>query len=187
MVPIALAPGASFTLDISNVMIFGARGVLKVILGTGLGILSHGLLVGLGISKLLMNNTYILNFLKLFGIIFLLYLGIKLLLSGLRSQNINTDSLKPVSIKEAFLLNIFNVKALLFYLTVVPLFAGSHLINYVYLASLHTLTMGIWTFICGFLFVVAQEKFQLLKIHTFVGVIGGVCLMYLACVSAFNF
>ncbi len=186
MIPVALSPGASFTLAISNVSVTGLRGAFKVIAGTGLGIIVHGALVGLGISSLLVENMALLSVLKIAGIAFLFYLGIRLLVSGLKAHVGTFESLKEVGVKEAFLLNIFNVKALLFYLTIVPIFAGIDVTNYLYLSSLHILTMAVWTIICSFLFIVAQERFSFSKSSMVVNVVGGLCLVYLSCASAFG-
>ena len=52
ILPVALSPGASFTLAINNTLVAGARGLAAIILGTALGIYTHALLIGLGISAL---------------------------------------------------------------------------------------------------------------------------------------
>lgn len=184
MIPIALSPGASLSLAMSNVSSEGFRGVFKVIIGTGFGIVVHGMLVGLGISSFIVENVVLLSTLKLAGILFLFYLGIRLLLLARKSRPGVIGSLKSVSIQEAFLLNIFNAKAILFYLTVVPIFAGIHFVGYLYLSMLHVLIMAIWTSICSYCFVVAQKKFQLTNVNMTINIAGGLCLVYLSCVSA---
>ncbi|MFT2111873.1 LysE family translocator [Marinomonas sp. 2405UD68-3] len=187
ILPIALSPGASFTLAISSVSSSGFRGVLKVIVGTGLGIVVHGILVGLGVSSVIAENAMLLNALTLCGIAFLFYLGVKLLVSGFNARSGASFAVKKIGVKDAFLLNIFNVKALLFYLTVVPMFAGADFIHYLYLSSLHVFIMLAWTSVCSLLFIMAQKQLSFAKVSLVVNVAGGVCLVYLACVSAFAF
>lgn len=185
--PIAFSPGASFTPGISNASISGGRGVFKVIVGTGLGILVHGSFVGAGISNVIVKNAMLLNAIKLTGVIFLFYLGVRLLLSGLKFRNHHFKAPKETSIKEAFLLNIFNVKALLFYLTVVPIFAGVEFDSYLYLASLHVLIMCVWTTICSYIFLLAKKRISVLKVSMVVNIIGGSFLLYFSYLSAVNF
>ncbi|PIF02068.1 MAG: hypothetical protein CR979_01600, partial [Propionibacterium sp.] len=163
----------------SNVSIAGIRGVLNIILGTGLGIFIHGIFAGVGVSKIIAESPILFSLLKILGILFLFYLGIRFIVLAFKSNN-KLDSHKEVSIKESFLLNIFNAKALLFYITVVPIFAGINFINYIYLSLLHILTMAIWLLICGFVFVFAQEKMKSSKFEKVINLIGGVVLIGLA-------
>ncbi|QUJ66197.1 LysE family translocator [Photobacterium sp. GJ3] len=187
MIPIALSPGASFTLAISNASASGARGAFKVIVGTGLGILVHGSLVGAGFSSFIVKNVILLNTLKLVGIIFLFYIGVRLLILGLEFRNGSFNELKETSIKEAFLLNIFNAKALLFYVTVVPIFAGIEFSTYLYLSVLHVLVMSVWTAICSYIFFLAKERGDFSKVSMVVNIIAGMCLVYFSYVSAVSF
>lgn len=180
MFPIALSPGASFTLAISNASIAGFRGVFKVILGTGFGIILHGVFVGLGISSFIVKDVILLRIITLVGTAFLFYLGVKLLISGLKLRVRGPTSDEETSFQKAFLLNIFNVKAILFYLTVVPIFGGVNFVSYLYLSSLHVLVMSVWTAICGYLFITAQKNISFAKVSVIVNIIGGICLVYLS-------
>ncbi|NOU49926.1 LysE family transporter [Pseudoalteromonas sp. JBTF-M23] len=155
--------------------------------GTGLGILVHGSLVGAGVSSFIVKNAMLLNAMKLAGVIFLLYLGVKLLILGLKFRNGSFTELKETSIKEAFLLNIFNAKALLFYLTVVPIFAGVEFVAYLYLCVLHVLVMSVWTAICSYMFLLAKKRACFSKVNMVVNTTGGMCLVYFAYLSAVNF
>ncbi|MEI8634922.1 LysE family transporter [Vibrio sp. PP-XX7] len=56
ILPIALSPGVSFTLAISNVSLSGMRGAYKVVIGTGIGIALHALVAGLGVSGFLADQ-----------------------------------------------------------------------------------------------------------------------------------
>lgn len=99
--PIALSPGASFTLAINNAIQHGIRGTGKIITGTLLGIYTHTFLAGVGITRLVVTYSSLVNTLKILGTAYLLYLAARLIRSGL------------------------NIKAVMLYLTVVPVFAGS--------------------------------------------------------------
>ena len=77
ILPVALSPGASFTLAINNTLVAGARGLAAIILGTALGIYTHALLIGLGISALLVRSPIIFNLLSVAGAAYLLWLGVQ--------------------------------------------------------------------------------------------------------------
>ncbi|MCW2254756.1 threonine/homoserine/homoserine lactone efflux protein [Providencia alcalifaciens] len=49
LLPIVISLGASFSIALNSTLNKGFRGLVVPILGTGLGILTHGLLVGVGL------------------------------------------------------------------------------------------------------------------------------------------
>ena len=131
IIPIALSPGASFTLAVSNISISGLRSAFSIILGTGVGILIHGFLVGIGVSNFIADSPIAMIALQITGVLFLGYLAIRLLLNGVLSfKNKAKLNSNLAGFKEALLLNLFNAKAIILYLTVVPIFAGKELVNY---------------------------------------------------------
>lgn len=188
ILPIAISPGASFTLAMSNVAMNGIQGAFKVVIGTGLGIVLHGLLVGLGISNLLSKSQFVMSSLQIIGIAFLLLLGLKLVTSGMKLlHNKAVFTASDVSIKQAFLLNTFNAKAIILYLTVVPIFAGSGLSSYLLLSTIHVTIMALWILIFSLMFCFAKEKLKVNIIGAAVNIIGGLCLLYMSCHSALNY
>lgn len=186
ILPISLSPGASFTLAMSNVAATGrVTACFTIILGTGLGLATHGLLVGLGISNLIAQNEGAMLLLKVVGLLFLLWLAIKLFLGGIR--NFKSDKVLPKKISgvvEALSLNVFNAKALLLYLTVVPMFAGTQLTNYLLLSSLHIVVMAVWLVSCSLIIVTANKKIQLHIIESSVSIVGAGFLLFLSVSSA---
>lgn len=188
ILPIALSPGASFTLALSNVAINGIKGAFKVVIGTGLGIILHGLLVGLGISNVLSKSQFVMSSLQVFGIAFLLWLGLKLVTSGMKLLHHKMEfTASDVSVKQAFLLNIFNAKAIILYLTVVPIFAGSGLSSYLLLSIIHVTIMTLWILIFSLVFCFAKERLKVNIIGAAVNIIGGLCLLHMSCHSALNY
>jgi len=185
--PIALSPGASFTLAVSNISISGLRCAFSIILGTGVGIFIHGFLVGMGISSLIANSSIAMSVLQTFGVLFLGYLGARLLLNGVLSfKNKSKLSCNLSGFKEALLLNLFNAKAIILYLTVVPLFAGTKLVNYLILSSLHVAIMAVWILFAGILILVAREKLRLNILNGIINTIGGAFLVMVTFSTAFN-
>ena len=188
ILPIALSPGASFTLALSNVAINGIKGAFKVVIGTGLGIILHGLLVGLGISNVLSKSQFVMSSLQVFGITFLLWLGLKLVTSGMKLLHHKTVlSASNISIKQAFLLNVFNTKAIILYLTVVPIFADSGLSSYLLLSIIHVTIMTLWILIFSLVFCFAKERLKVNIIGAVINIVGGLCLLYMSCHSALSY
>ncbi|MCE0493073.1 LysE family translocator [Vibrio sp. DNF-1] len=170
----------------SNAAIVGHKGALKVIIGTAIGIFVHSVLVGMGISRLIVQNHTVFNVLQICGIAFLGWLGIKLLLAGLKPAKEVQLKAKLVGVRDAFFLNVFNVKAFVLYVTVVPLFAGKSLDSYLGLSSIHIAIMAVWTYFCCYLFCVANRKFTISVVAKVVNLLGGISLLYIACHTAFS-
>lgn len=187
ILPISLSPGASFTLTMSNVSVQGMKGANKVMLGTGLGLLVHGAFVGVGVSAFVASQIWLLNLLKIAGIGFLMYLGAKLLHAGFRARSGAFPILKVVGVKEALFFNVFNAKAFLVYLTVVPLYAGNTLDSYILLSLIHICIMVAWLTSFSFLYVGAKQKIAFSKLSTVINIVGGLWLIYLSGASALQF
>jgi len=147
LLPVALSPGASFTLAMNSALAGGCSGLLKTLLGTALGIYTHALLIGLGITAMLVASPAMFGILKIAGLIYLLWLGVQLIRSGLsvRQMALKADG-ATITLKDAWLANVLNPKAIIFYLTVVSQFAGQHgeVSHYLVLASVHVIIMSIW-------------------------------------------
>ncbi|WP_428240831.1 LysE family translocator [Gynuella sp.] len=185
IIPIALSPGASFTLAISNISIAGLRSAFNVIWGTGLGIIIHGLLVGLGISAFIVKSPLTMSVLQIIGILFLGWLGVKLILSGISSfRKVTVQSGTLAGFREALLLNLLNAKAIILYLTVVPNFAGTEFINYVVLSSLHVALMAAWIITIGLFIKIAKKAVRLNVLSGVINSIGGVFLIIVTCNTA---
>jgi len=147
ILPIALSPGASFTLAINSALAEGWRGVATIIVGTALGIYCHALLVGLGVSSMLMAFPSLFHLLQIAGTVYLLWLASQLIISGLRArqQDVSLDP-QPVTLSQAFFANLLNPKAVLLYLTVVSRFTSQsgNLSDFLLLATLHIVIMASW-------------------------------------------
>lgn len=125
LLPVALTPGASFTLAMSSALSGGRRGLFNTLAGTALGIYTHALLIGLGISAVIVTVPALFAVLKIAGALWLLWLGVALIRSGMKArQGVLPETAQAVSLRGAWTANILNPKAIIFYLTVVSQFAG---------------------------------------------------------------
>src|SRR4051812_25830452 len=93
-------------------------GVLSA-LGIATGSLVHTTLASLGLSMIISQSIYLFNVIKFAGVIYLFYIGVKMLLNknGL-SQKLNTAGERSADFKiyrDAFFTNLLNPKVALFY------------------------------------------------------------------------
>lgn len=186
LLPIALSPGASFTLAMNSALSGGQRGLLKTLTGTALGIYTHAILIGLGITSLLVASPALFHMLKIAGTAYLLWLGIQLIRSGLKAREMVFDSGgAPVTMKDAWLANVLNPKAIMFYLTVVSQFAGSkgEIVHYMILATVHIAVMTLWLIAISKVLIFSANKMNTMTLKKYVNVAGGGLLILFAFMS----
>ena len=123
-----ISPGPAILLAISNGASTGIKAVIVSSLGNvaGLFILSSISMFGLGV--ILQTSVVAFTILKIFGAMYLIYLGIKKFRStdifvsedGTINCNEDTDNLGKA--KEAFIVAVTNPKAILFFVAFFPIF-----------------------------------------------------------------
>lgn len=181
LLPIIISPGASFTIALDNTLTYGVKGLLITIIGTALGIITHGILVGLGITKLLVSSPSAFMVLTLLGNLYLIYLGISLIRSGLKATKNTTIIHQKASIKTAYIANVLNPKAIMLYLVVVSSYAGATptLVNYLALSSIHILMMSIWLIACCGFILLSSQKINIVTMKKVINISGGTLLLIL--------
>lgn len=180
LLPVALSPGASFTLAMNSALVGGRGGLVRTLAGTALGIYTHALLIGLGVTALLIASPSIFFVLKIAGTAYLIWLGAQLVRSGLKTQRPEINSnVAAVTLKQAWLVNVLNPKAVIFYLTVVSQFAGhqASVGSYLTLASLHVVVMGLWLFMISNVLVFTAKKANPLTLKKYINTVGGLVLI----------
>lgn len=180
LIPVALSPGASFTLVMNSALAGGNKGLFRTLAGTALGIYTHAFFIGLGITAVLICSPAAFTVLKVAGTAWLLWLGAVLIRSGLTvSSGVSTYAKHYVTFKEAWLANLLNPKAILFYLTVVSQFAGvkGGVCNYLTLASVHIAVMSVWLYALAQTLVLTSKKINPLILKKYVNISGGMLLI----------
>lgn len=188
LLPIVISPGASFAIALNSTLNKGFRGLVVPIVGTGLGILTHGLLVGIGLTKIIVSSPWMFNLIGILGSIYLIYLSIMLICSGLTvsKQALNAKA-KSITITDAYLANLLNPKAIILYLVVVPNFTGINptLLDFLFLSIIHIVMMSLWLiFSCGLL-VIASTKIDVVKLKKVINIGGGVLLLLMTLYAYF--
>lgn len=184
LLPIIISPGASFTIALDNTLTYGVKGLLITIIGTALGIITHGLLVGLGITRLLVSSPSAFMVLTILGNMYLIYLGISLIRSGLNASKNTTIIHQKASIKTAYIANVLNPKAIMLYLVVVSSYAGATptLGNYLALSSIHILMMSIWLIACCGFILLSSQKINIVTMKKVINISGGTLLLILTAI-----
>lgn len=183
LLPVALSPGASFTLAMNSALAQGRKGLLVTLTGTALGIYTHALLIGLGVTSLLVASPTLFGLLKIAGIFYLLWLGAQLIRSGLGAQELAfSKNEKVITLKDAWLANVLNPKAILFYLTVVSQFAGrqGEVSHYLALASVHVAVMAVWLIALSLLLITSARKINTRALKRAINMGGGALLILFA-------
>lgn len=154
--PLALAPGASFTLTLSYAR-QGRRAVASVIAGTGLGIFTHATLAAIGLAAIVMRSAEVYRAIQLAGAIYLMVLGVAML-SSANSKRAKTSGRLDLArargpLVTAYIANVLNPKAAGVYLTLAPQFVPAHGMSLTAMATLaatHVLVMSLWLTCVGF-------------------------------------
>ncbi|MND89276.1 Homoserine/homoserine lactone efflux protein [compost metagenome] len=180
LLPVALSPGASFTLVMSGALAGGHKGLFRTLTGTALGIYTHAVLIGLGITAVLISSPATFAVLKFFGTAYLLWLGAVLIRNGIRgAAGGAADTKHSVTLREAWIANVLNPKAIIFYLTVVSQFAGIQggVCDYLILASVHVVIMSVWLFAVSQTLIFSVKKTNPLMLQKYVNIVGGILLI----------
>lgn len=111
-----ISPGADFALVTRNSLLLSRRAGVLTALGIGLGVLIHVGYTLLGVGLLLQQSTWLFDALRLAGAAYLIYLGVKMLLS--KTDSPATPLQKPpidsAALRTGLLTNALNPKTAVF-------------------------------------------------------------------------
>ena len=125
------SPGPDTALIIRQVARKGRLSGYYAALGIGVGVFIHSVLASSGISLLLLSNSNFKFILSLVGALYLIYLGTASFLLTTSSANNSYDAHDRSSFLKGLLTNIFNIKALIFFVSLFTIITDS--LNGIYL------------------------------------------------------
>lgn len=185
---IIIIPGPDFFIVLNNTLKGNAKNGIMAGLGISSAHVFYSALAAFGLIFILTTSYYVFTVIKILGSIYIAYLGIKTILNAKKAFNISTDKdIKTdmklrLSYKQGFISTIFNPKAILFYVSILPQFItkedGS--MQILILSSLFILTVFIWFFLCSFLFNYIRQIFNNVKIKSMLDYAIGIVLIGLA-------
>ncbi len=146
-----ITPGADMLYILSNTFQKGFKSGVIATLGICIGCLFHVFLAVVGLSALLQSSETAFMIVKYIGVIYLVYLGITMIFSKNKKMNIEKSINESKNLKKVFntgvLINIFNPKIAIFFITFLPQFIDVNSKN----TSMALLILGLVFIIFGFL------------------------------------
>lgn len=152
-----LVPGSDTVYVLTRAMVGGRKKGVISALGISTGILVHTLLAALGLSVILRESALAFNIMKFAGAGYLVFLGIKAVVSKKPLFDSDPESLDESPLKvyrQGVLTNVLNPKAALFFLALLPQFvsqsAGSSPLPFLALGLTFFTTSTIWSVVLAF-------------------------------------
>lgn len=152
-----LVPGSDTVYVLTRAIVGGRKKGVISALGISTGILVHTLLAALGLSVILRESALVFNIMKIAGAGYLVFLGIKAVVSKKPLFDSDPESLDESPLKvyrQGVLTNVLNPKAALFFLALLPQFvsqsAGSSPLPFLALGLTFFTTSTIWSVVLAF-------------------------------------
>ena len=124
---VIITPGQDMVLVMSRAVAQGSKAGIATAAGVSVGLLGHTLLTALGLGSLLMASEFLFILLKFVGAAYLIYLGLRLLIS--KTSKLELESVKPTRLRSLFIQgavsNIANPKITIFYFAFLPQFIAT--------------------------------------------------------------
>jgi threonine/homoserine/homoserine lactone efflux protein len=142
---LSISPGPDNIFVLTQSIVNGKKYGFSTIAGLMTGCLVHTSLLAFGVSSIIKNNETIFFIIKLFGVVYLLYLAYSVFKGGDKIR-INNDEVSKYGLialfKKGFIMNVLNPKVTIFFLAFFPGFLFSKTMN------------TVWQFyILGFFFI----------------------------------
>jgi RhtB (resistance to homoserine/threonine) family protein len=120
-----LIPGADTMYIVGRSISQGRKAGVYSVFGIISGSLIHTLLVAFGLSVILTKSIMVFNIIKIIGVIYLVYLGIRMLLdktnASLNASESNKENIKKIYV-QGMLTSLTNPKVSLFFIAFLPQF-----------------------------------------------------------------
>ena len=183
---LTMSPGADTMIVIRNTLRGGAKDGLVSSLGICSGLFVHATLSAVGISAILLYSATAFTLLKMLGALYLLWLGFNSLKSFWKAKKGHQTYVAPKdfhflrSLKEGFLSNVLNPKAVIFYMAFLPQFIShehSALAQSLFLALIHFIIGTIWQAILVYTIVSANGFIAKKSVQQSLDAISGIVMI----------
>lgn len=129
---LCILPGPDIIFVMTQSVGRGVKAAFSVTLGLCSGLFFHTAAVALGVAALMAASPFFMTLIKIFGAAYLFWLGLSGLLSLGKnknepeedaSQSVSSQSYTPFALyKQGLVMNLFNPKVILFFLSFLPAF-----------------------------------------------------------------
>jgi len=114
-----ITPGNDTIYILSRSIVQGRKAGVISVLGISTGCLAHTIMASLGLSVILSKSILLFDVIKYIGVVYLVYIGIKTVVSKNNPFNSQTNIESLIDYKQiykqGFLTNLFNPKVALFF------------------------------------------------------------------------
>ncbi len=188
---LTLTPGVDTLMVIRNSLRGGVRDGLLTSFAICSGLFVHALVSAGGISFILMQSAWLFGVLKLAGAVYLVWLGLSSLLTAMQPGagevlpqiRGRVRLVSPIrSLKEGFLSNVLNPKAVVFYMAFLPQFIQPDdpaMLKATLLASIHFLIANIWQMLLVLAVTRASRSLMAPNTHRLLTGVSGSVLLFL--------
>ena len=143
----AMSPGPSMAVVINNAIFKGRYNGILTAIGHGIGIAVYATFAVLGLRLIIETNIFVFNGLQILSIIFLIFIGIKSLLT-IENINIEKKDIKEntISFLQGFSISILNPKILIWFIAIYFQFMSTdnELLFNIYLVSIAGIIDACW-------------------------------------------
>ena len=143
----AMSPGPSMAVVINNAIFKGRYNGILTSIGHGLGIAIYATFAVLGLGFIIETNIFIFNGLKILSIIFLIFIGMKSILTktniSIEKKNIKENT---ISFLQGFSISILNPKILIWFIAIYSQFMSTdnELLFNIFLISIAGIIDACW-------------------------------------------
>lgn len=169
-----LIPGADTMYIVGRSISQGKQAGVYSVFGIITGSLIHTLFVALGLSLILTKSVILFNAIKIVGVIYLMYLGIRMLIDK-TNANFDISSSSKLNIRKLYiqglLTSLTNPKVSLFFIAFLPQFIDTNVsgpVPFIILGLTFTLTGLLW---CLFIAIFSSYATKKLRGNQKVGMI----------------
>ena len=143
----AMSPGPSMAVVINNAIFKGRYNGILTSIGHGIGIAVYATFAVLGLGFIIETNIFIFNGLKILSIIFLIFIGVKSILSKEKFNFEKKDIKKnTISFLQGFSISILNPKILVWFIAIYSQFMSTdnELLFNIYLVTIAGIIDACW-------------------------------------------
>ena len=174
-ISVAFSPGLIIALVVNEAVQKGRKNALQVAYGAATGAIGITLITAAVITYIFSLIPEILTFIYIFGIIYIVYKGIK----TIQDKGDSPEVLGSASFVSGFKINLANPKMWVFYLSVLPLFITdeSNIFSSLIYLGIVTIFINLFADISYALLSSYLFNNSSTKIKRYINVISGFCLM----------
>ena len=174
-ISVAFSPGLIIALVVNEAVQKGRKNALQVAYGAATGAIGITLITAAVITYIFSLIPEILTFIYIFGIIYIVYKGIK----TIQDKGDSPEVLGSASFVSGFKINLANPKMWVFYLSVLPLFITdeSNIFSSLIYLGIVTIFINLFADISYALLSSYLFNNSSIKIKKYINIFSGVCLI----------